>query len=222
MSKKLWQITYQIEGLIPAQVKLKRKFWLKKDEILLKAGEGRIDAFVLKATEEDRFVTADDEILPYLKFSRFLSNGSVSLQGGELQTIRAGDELGQDPSFGISVISSRYPKESVADMEQHASNYLREIRELHDKYIGVVNENDFLSTALDFFYSANNEPAYEHQSFINSVICLEALYNEGSSALSYKISHRASFILGLGGAFDSIELFENLQKIYIYLLQIFE
>lgn len=214
MSKKLWQITHQIEGLIPAQVKLKRKFWLKKGEILLKAGEGRIDAFVLKATEEDKFVTADDEILPYLKFSRFFSNGSVSLQGGGRQTIRSGDELGKENSYGISVISLRFPEEAVADVEQYASHYLREIRELHDKYIGVVNENEFLSTALDFFYSANNEPAYEHQSFINAVICLEALYNEGSSALSYKISHRASFILGLGGALDSIELFENLQKIY--------
>lgn len=42
---------------------------------------------------------------------------------------------------------------------------------------------------------------------------MEALFNENPSDIKYKLSHRAAFLLGLGGM-DSIEIFNDLKYFY--------
>ena len=45
------------------------------------------------------------------------------------------------------------------------------------------------------------------------MISLESMFNEGPSDIKYKLSHRAAFLLGLGGI-DSIKAFEKLKVFY--------
>jgi hypothetical protein len=54
---------------------------------------------------------------------------------------------------------------------------------------------------------------YSNEGFINATMSLESLFNDGDSDIKYKLTHRASFVLGLSG-FEPIEVFENLMLFY--------
>src|SRR5690606_19007408 len=51
------------------------------------------------------------------------------------------------------------------------------------------------------------------EGFLCAVICLEALFNEGPSDISYKISHRAAFLIGILEG-NGADIFEDLKRIY--------
>ena len=208
MSKKLYQWNYEIEGLIPEQVRLKRKLWLKKDEILLEKKNEKLFAYVL-GKEDDR---GDERVVPYLWMSCLISNNAPELSGGSGASLASPDELGTVPLI-TATVSVSLPDVAVGDIEQYAPKFLRFIGKLHDKYIDVVKENDFLAIALDYFYEAEKKFVYNNEGFISAMISMEALFNEGPSDIKYKLSHRAAFLLGLSGL-DSLEAFEKLKVFY--------
>ena len=100
------------------------------------------------------------------------------------------------------------PEEAVVDIENYAHKFVGFIGKLHDKYIDVVSENEFIQIALDYFYEAEKKFVYSNEGFINAIISMEALFNEASTDLKYKLSHRAAFLLGLSDI-DPIEAFEK-------------
>lgn len=208
MSKKLYQWNYEIEGLIPEQVRLKRKLWLKKDEILLEKKNEKLFAYVL-GKEDDR---GEQRVVPYLWMSCLISSNAPELSGGSGASLASPDELGTVPLI-TSTVSVSLPDVAVGDIEQYAPKFLRFIGKLHDKYIDIVKENDFLAIALDYFYEAEKKFVYNNEGFISAMISMEALFNEGPSDIKYKLSHRAAFLLGLSGL-DSLVAFEKLKVFY--------
>jgi hypothetical protein len=212
MSKKLWQVLIEVEGLIPRQAGLKRRIWLKKDEILLEKEGECLDVHVLH--EGEHTFNVEDKILPYLKLSRLLSNSSIHIEGGSGILLASKDEFGKKTNQYLhGELSVSLPEEAVDDIEKHVPKFIRQIRKLHDKYAEVVDENKFLSIAIDFFYEANNKSVFNDEGFLSAAICLEALFNDGCSDISYKIAHRAGFLIGLG-KMNSIEAFQNIKSIY--------
>lgn len=208
MSKKLYQWNYVIEGLIPEQVRLKRKLWLKKDEILLEKKNEKLFAYVL-GKEDDR---GEQRVVPYLWMSCLISSNAPELSGGSGASLASPDELGTVPLI-TATVSVSLPDVAVGDIEQYAPKFIRFIGKLHDKYIDVVKENDFLAIALDYFYEAEKKFVYNNEGFISAMISMEALFNEEPSDIKYKLSHRAAFLLGLSGL-DSLEAFEKLKVFY--------
>lgn len=208
MSKKLYQWNYEIEGLIPEQVRLKRKLWLKKDEILLEKKNEKLFAYVL-GKEDDR---GEQRVVPYLWMSCLISSNAPELSGGSGASLASPDELGTVPLI-TATVSVSLPDVAVGDIEQYVPKFLRFIGKLHDKYIDVVKENDFLAIALDYFYEAEKKFVYNNEGFISAMISMEALFNEEPSDIKYKLSHRAAFLLGLSGL-DSLEAFEKLKVFY--------
>jgi hypothetical protein len=87
------------------------------------------------------------------------------------------------------------------------------IGKLHDKYIAIVNENEFLAIALEYFHEAERKSIYSNEGYINAMISMEALFNEGPSDIKYKLAHRAGFLLGLSGI-DPIDSFKKLKDFY--------
>lgn len=87
------------------------------------------------------------------------------------------------------------------------------IGRLHDKYIKVVEDNEFMKIALEYFHDAQKKFVFSDEGFISAMISLESLFNEGPSDIKYKLSHRASFLLGLSGV-ESVEAFEKLKALY--------
>jgi hypothetical protein len=209
MNSNLYQWTFLIDGLIPNQVRLKRKVWLKKDELLLDKKGDKLNAYLL--ADNSSSFDNDKKLIPYLWFSSLISNSSPHLTGGGGSLISSVDELGTKPVLSTSV-NVVIPDEAVSDIENYAHKFLKFIGNLHDRYINLIEENQFLSIALDYFYDANKKSVYEEE-LISAMISMEALFNENPSDISYKLALRASFLLGLYGI-DSLEAYEQLKKFY--------
>jgi hypothetical protein len=211
MKNSLFQWNFVIDGLIPSQVQLKRKVWLRKGELLLEKKKGKLIAYLL-GDDKDSFKNKE-KIIPYLWMSCLISNNAPDLEGGGGVSISSKDELGTQPVVSSS-ISIALPEEAVREIEKYAHKFLGFIGKLHDKYIDIVTENEFLAISLEYFYDAEKKFVYSNEGFISAVISLEALFNEGPTDIAYKLSHRAGFLLGLTdiepvGAFEKLKDFYN-------------
>ncbi|MCX7195164.1 MAG: HEPN domain-containing protein [Proteobacteria bacterium] len=210
MKKQLYQWNFVIEGLIPHQVKLKRKVWLKEGEVLLDKKGDRLHAYLLG--DEKGVFDNEEKIIPYLWVSCLITSNAPNLKGGGGAGIESKEELGTKPVLTTSM-SISYPEEAISDIEKHAYKFLRFIGKLHDKYILVISENEFIKIALDYFYEAEKKFVYSNEGFISTVISMEALFNEEPTDVKYKLSHRAAFLLSLC-EIDPIEAFEKLKDSY--------
>lgn len=158
---------------------------------------------------------AEEKFLSFLKFVPLVSNNTIEVSGGTGISLKSKEEFGKNTQYlnaeiGISV---HIPDEAREEIECNAPQFLRDIRNLHNRCTSVVADNPFLTVALDFFYDANNKSVFTDEGFLCAAICLEALFNERPSDITYKISHRAAFLLGLFET-DGAEVFENLKQVY--------
>lgn len=210
MKNQLFQWNFIIKGLIPQQVKLKRKVWLKKGELLLDKKGDKLNAYVLG--DETNTFQNEERITPYLRISCLISNNAPDLEGRGGVGISSKEELGTKPMVTASV-SMNLPEEAIIDIENYAPRFIKFIGKLHDKYIHVVSENEFMAIALDYFYEAEKKFVYSNEGFISALVSMEAMFNEAPSDIKYKLAHRAAFLLGLCGI-DPFEAFEKLKDFY--------
>ena len=209
MSKMPFQWNYEIKGLIPEPVRLKRKIWLKRREILLEKKNKTLYAFVL-GMESDH---GEEKIVPYLWISCLISRNAPEITGGSGSSLKSPNELGTKPILKVTISSRNLPELAVGDIEHYAPKFLRFLSKLHDKYVNVIKENDFLAIALNYFWEAEKKSIYNNEGLISAMISMEALFNDGPSDIKYKLSHRAAFLLGLSGL-DPIEAFKKLKEFY--------
>jgi len=200
-----------IKGLIPDQVKLKRKVWLKKGELLLEKTGDELHAYLL-GDDTNRF-SMGEEIASYLRFSCLVSSNAPEVEGGSGVGLSSKEDFGKKVKCLSTSIKILNPEEAIADIEKYAHRFIGFIGKLHDKYIEIVNKNEFIEIALDYFYEAEKKFVYSDEGFISATISMEALYNESPSDIKYKLSHRAAFLLGLCDI-DPIEVFEKLKTLY--------
>lgn len=213
MNNQLYQWNFVIKGLIPDPVKLKRKIWLKKGELLLEKKGNKLHAYLL-GDDNNRF-SMGEEIVPYLWFTSLISSNTPDVEGGSGVGISSKEELGKAEIFSVSIsMKQDFSDEAVAEIEKHAHKFIYTIRSLHDNYIEIVNSNEFIKRAMNYFYEAEKKFVYSDEGFISATISMESLFNEGSSDIKYKISHRAAFLLGFCGI-DPIEAFEKLKSLYV-------
>lgn len=211
MGDQLWQWNFVIKGLIPEKVKLQRKVWLKKGELLLEKNDDELCVYLL-GDDNDR-LNKEEKILPYLRFSSLISGNAPDLEGGSGVGLKSKEELGNERKFGSVSFEILIPPEAISDMEKYAHKFIGFIGKLHDKYINIVKENEFIEIALDYFYEAEKKFLYSDEGFISANISMEALFNEGPSDIKYKISLRAAFLFGLCGM-DPVEAFEKTKNLY--------
>jgi Apea-like HEPN len=210
---QLWQWNFIVKGLIPEQVKLNKKVWLKKGELFLEKKGDELHAFLL-GKDEDGF-NGDGIVANYLRFTCLISHKAPDIEGGGGVGLKSKNEFGKiwNRHLSLSLGPSMLPEEAISAIESHASKFIGFIRKLHDKYMEVVSRNEFIEVALDYFYDAEKKFVYSNEGFISAMISMEALFNEGPSDIKYKLSHRAAFLLGLCDM-DSIQAFEKLKEFY--------
>lgn len=143
-----------IKGLIPEQVKIRRKVWLKKGELLLEKKDDELHAYLL-GDDKDRF-SREEKIASYLRFSCLISSNAPDIEGGSGVGLKSKDELGKK-KFGSVSFKKILPPEAITDIEKYAHKFIRFIGNLHDKYIGVVTDNEFIEIAIDYFYEAEKK-----------------------------------------------------------------
>jgi len=139
MKNQLFQWNFVIKGLIPDQVKLKRKVWLKKGELLLEKKGDELRAYLLG--DDTHKSNNEDKIAAYLKISCLISNNAPDLEGGSGVSLKSKEELGKKQILFTS-IRSVLPEEAIAGIESYAHKFIGFIGKLHDKYTDVVLEND--------------------------------------------------------------------------------
>ncbi|MDT8421326.1 MAG: HEPN domain-containing protein [Desulfuromonadales bacterium] len=211
---ELWQWKFIIKGLIPEQVKLKEKIWLKKGELFLEKKGNDLQAYLL-GKEEDRF-NRDEILADYLRFTCLISTNTPDIKDRGGVGLKSENEFGKDldhQNVTFSSIAVKMPDEVIPDIERHVPKFIDTIKNIHDKYNEVVSGNEFMEVALDYFYDAEKKFIYSNEGFISAMISMEALFNEGPSDIRYKLSHRAAFLLGFCDM-DSIQVFEKLKEIY--------
>jgi len=207
---KYMQNNFFIRNLMTNAIDLPRNFWLKKGEILLKQNGENLMAFVL-AKEEEKW-DVDQKILPFLKTCSLITF-APKLEGGGGRSILKKSDLGKDmKSFQVRIGRDEYPKTAKKKVEKYVIQYLNELKKLHGKYYKIIKENPFLETSLNYYYTSKSQFLYEQEGFINTMMSLEALFNEGEGDISYKLQKRCAFILGFS-RLDSIGVFEQLKKL---------
>lgn len=213
VKSQLIQWNFVIQGLIPDQVKLKRKVWLKKGELLLDKKGDKLLAYLLDNNPEP-FHNNEEKVTPYLWISCLVSSNSPELEDRGGVGLNSKEDLGTKPLYSMNTsVSLSFPEEAITEVETYAPKFIGFIRKLHDKYIDVVSENEFVKIALDYFYEAQKKSVYSNEGYINAVISMEALFNEAPTDIKYKLSHRAAFLLGLCDI-DPIDAFEKLKGFY--------
>jgi hypothetical protein len=212
MPPNLMQWNFIVHNLIGGNVNIPKKFWLKKGEILLKQEGNYVKACVL--TEHDEYgFGIEEKILPYLKTCSLIANVPRLEDGG-------GQSLAKKSDFGkeIKILKTvpggiGYPKSAKRRIQKHIKTYLDQIKFLHKKYYSLISENIFLKTSMDYLYESRINSVYKNEGFVNAMMSLEALFNEGSGDITYKLQQRASFILGFS-KFSSSEVFERFKEFY--------
>lgn len=207
----LYQLNFQINGLIPEQAKLKRKVWLKKGELLVEQKGDNLFAYLL-CEDKDR-INCEDKIVPYLWMTCLISSNSPDLIQGGGVSISSKEELGTNSFFCTTSVGISTPEEVIPEIEKHVHKFIAFIGRLNDKYAKIAEQNAFMKIALEYFYDAQKKFVHSDAGFISAMISLESLFNEGGSDIKHKLSHRAGFLLGLSG-FDSLEVFEKLKTLY--------
>jgi hypothetical protein len=210
VNSKLYQWNFTIDGLIPRQVHLKKKVWLKKGELLLEKKGDNLIAYLLG--DDNKTTDNENKIIPYLWVSCLITPNSPDLTCGGGRSISSESELGKKPLFSCSITTS-IPNEAVDGIEKYAHKFLGFIGKLHDKYIDIVNQNKFLAVALEYFHEANKKSIHSDEGFVNAMISMEALFNDAPIDIKYKLAQRASFLLSFCGI-DPIESFEKLKSFY--------
>ncbi|WP_152555194.1 hypothetical protein [Desulfonatronum thiodismutans] len=152
MENRIWQWHFEIKGLIPDQVKLKRKVWLKRGELFLEKKGDKLQAFLLG---EDKYPYNESEkVLSYLRFSCLISGNAPDLEGKGGIGLKSISDFGKKKKFYNTSSRIVLPKEAVAEIESHAHKFIGFIGNIHNKYIYIVSNNDFIAVALDYYYEA--------------------------------------------------------------------
>lgn len=214
ITPKLMQWNFVIERLLERDIKLKNRIWLKKKELFLEKKGEILNVFLL-GDDKNTFGN-DQKILPFVKISTLLTNNAPILKGGGGGSIQSTKEFGkQIRGFSIGDVRKVLPKRAIKRAEKYAPIFLKQIKSIHDKYSPVIEENKFLQIALDYFYDSETKFVYSDEGFISVMISLEALFNDGSYDIKYKLAHRAAFLLGLT-KFPPTDVFEELKNFYDY------
>ena len=209
MTEPLFQWNYIIEGLLPPGISLQQKVQLSDENILLTTREGKLKAYVLGVDDLDR---GKQQLSRYLQFAALISLNRVTYSGGSGASILSKSELGTKPELDIT-FRPVIPDEAIKAIQPHVIKYLSEISRIHDLYQIAITENKFLRLSLDFFYESQISSAYSDEGLIKSIISMEALFNDGSTDISYKLALRAAFILSPIFS-DTLTVFNNLKKAY--------
>lgn len=212
MPPTLMQWNFTVHNLIGGDINVPKKFWLKKGEILLKQEGNYLKACILTAQDESGF-DVNKKILPYLKTCSLISN-TPTLEGGGGQSIEKKSDLGREIRIVMTAeLRTEYPKSAKRRIQKHVETYLNQIKTLQKKYYPEVERNPFLETCLDYYYNSRVKSTSQNEGFVNAMMSLEALFNEGAGDITYKLQQRTSFVLGLC-KFEPSRIFEQFKEFY--------
>lgn len=96
---------------------------------------------------------------------------------------------------GFSIPWNR--KDNAAKKAKEEYRFLDSTKGLIDKYGRLNNRLPFLRISSEYCYRARTNQDAVGGSFVDALVCLEAMLNEEPNNIKFKLSMRGAFILGL-------------------------
>jgi hypothetical protein len=181
---------------------------------------------IIDTREKERIKVAEKSLRDYLEICSLISNiiPSISLDTSGTGTIKSGDKIGKsrvtkEVRLPYLHIPSPEQKERVS---QDFMTFLGGAKKVLGKYVKLIRKYQSLQLATEYAYTSRlsielkNYPIQKHQelrAFIDTMISLEALFNESPGDISFKLASRCSFVLGLAG-FSAGKIFKDLTTAY--------
>lgn len=178
--------------------------------------------------EEEYDLEAEDKV------SRFLSVCSL-LEPKEnvpfmIEKDLAGTRYITEEQIGATFVMATFPIPIRYEItEKTKKKTLKNFLSLSNKSINLYSllsgsKDPFLNLAIEYYYRSKLvEPTFKHfaisgtkmeRQFLDLVMCLECLFNEGSGDISYKLIMRATFLYCLVTNRDTSEFYTFLDKVY--------
>lgn len=209
-----WQISYWIKGLIAPEKEI-----VFDDSILVRGVPPSSDACVYfkisKQKEEDMDKLEND-------CSDALTNilqiyGLVTNKYAEATACGDRDKISSKTPFGSKLEHwTAVLTEKLDEAKRNKNIPLLEKTFTKYKAIKSVFQNKnraFLKNALDYYYRSLNDDRIEEK-LIDLMISLESLFSKNEPELTYRISLRASFFLGVSQESKRPEIFKRICDLY--------
>lgn len=217
-SRNHFQSNFTIDGLIHENVRIKKKIWLQRGKVFLQKTDKDLNVCVLEYLTDDDIMKRNDNelVVSFVRFSSLLSNDPASLKNRGGSGLRSKKEFGKKIRHLQAKGYEVWPERQVKEAERTVPVFIKQIKFIRDKYAQIIKENAHLEIALVCLHDSNVKSYFSNEGFLNVTIGMEALYSENSSDISYKLAHRAAFLLGLiyKSPLVSYTIFENIKKAY--------
>lgn len=149
-----------------------------------------------------------------------VTNQSFRVQPGAAHGLPSLEQLGRGPR--MSTIATIQPVYSKEDLERHSANLAarwEKTRDVWSKVKQVLDDRQFLRRSLFYYYRSGLIPpqSYERDldaAFVDAVIGLEALFNDGAQEISWKLAVRGALLLSCLSKEGNKDVFNSLRDLY--------
>lgn len=197
--------TFQINGLIVTGLDFPERIEIDKDFIFEKSKKapGSAIAALRFETEEKGGMFSKEYMDAKNRLERFICLYSV-FAGFSAEIVTLGTsqiEKGVELDLSkikilIGEMTVKYAsEEQKREHEKQAHNLIKTSVSEFQKYEKLIDQNRYLTNALNYFYYADSADRIEEE-VINLAIALEALYLTSGMELSYRLSLRVASLLG--------------------------
>jgi hypothetical protein len=149
-----------------------------------------------------------------------VTNHSFHLQPGGAHELTSLEKLGRGPR--MSTILTIEPVYSKEDLQRHSAKLAagwEKTRDVWSKVKQVLDDRQFLRRSLFYYYRSGLIPlqSYERDldaAFVDAVIGLEALFNDGPQDIGWKLAVRAALLLSCFSKRGNKDVFNSLRGLY--------
>jgi len=162
----------------------------------------------------------EQEVSDIATIYSLVTGHSFSVAPGGASGLESLQQLGRGQR--IKMVLSTEPVYSKEDLQRHSDKLiasLEKTRNVWGRVRQILAKKDFLRLALFYYYrSGLHGAAFLERCldavFIDAVIGLEALYNDGPQDIAYKLAARAALVLSCSEQRDQQNRFSRLKELY--------
>ena len=220
-SSKLWQVRFDLTHCYFSGVPLPEPITLDGNIRILRRGDqGDCWAAVAIEAEDDNALRKKEQaaaqtIAEIANLYALISGFSIHFEGGGSNNMNSLDELGTPPHvIGIAKIEVMYTEEHLRENQRQLMETWNKTKRIRSKVEARLRDRDsqFLRVALFYHYQSGLSTIPDEEAFVDAAIGLEALYNESSQDISYKLATRGALLLSCSG--EQENHFQILKELY--------
>ena len=163
---------------------------------------------------------SEQTIIDIATIYSLVTNHSFRLQPGAAHGLASLEELGRGPRGSVIVTAEAvYSKQGLEQHSAKLADGWEKTRDVWSKVKQVLDDRQFLRRSLFYYYRSNLVPmrSYERDldaAFVDAVIGLEALFNDGPQDIGWKLAIRAALLLSCFSKQDNKDVFNSLRELY--------